>query len=154
MASVGTGSTPHVVGELFKSMAGVNLVHVPYRTSPFPDLLGGQGGTRHCFPKYAHGIGLFVTPASPRDNREATGKHHAEAIGKGQEALPGSPPGHSSPWVAFCGALEGPSWGALGLALCPPVDKSDRPTTWAGKSICQFKRQKGRPHRAALSLWA
>src|SRR5262249_19209634 len=42
MASVGTGSTPHVVGELFKSMAGVNLVHVPYRTSPFPDLLGGQ----------------------------------------------------------------------------------------------------------------
>jgi tripartite-type tricarboxylate transporter receptor subunit TctC len=42
MASVGTGSTPHVVGELFKSTAGVNLVHVPYRTSPFPDLLGGQ----------------------------------------------------------------------------------------------------------------
>jgi tripartite-type tricarboxylate transporter receptor subunit TctC len=42
MASAGTGSGPHVVGELFKMMAGVDLVHVPYRASYFPDLLGGQ----------------------------------------------------------------------------------------------------------------
>ena len=33
MASAGTGSGPHVVGELFKMMAGVDLVHVPYRGS-------------------------------------------------------------------------------------------------------------------------
>jgi tripartite-type tricarboxylate transporter receptor subunit TctC len=31
MASSGTGSFQHVTGELFKAMAGVNLVHVPYR---------------------------------------------------------------------------------------------------------------------------
>jgi tripartite-type tricarboxylate transporter receptor subunit TctC len=31
MASAGTGTTPHVAGELFKMMAGVDLVHVPYR---------------------------------------------------------------------------------------------------------------------------
>jgi tripartite-type tricarboxylate transporter receptor subunit TctC len=31
-----------VVGELFKTMAGVNMLPVPYRTSPFPDLLSGQ----------------------------------------------------------------------------------------------------------------
>ncbi len=31
MASAGTGSTPHVAGELFKMMTGLDLVHVPYR---------------------------------------------------------------------------------------------------------------------------
>jgi tripartite-type tricarboxylate transporter receptor subunit TctC len=44
MASAGTGTTPHMAGELFKSMAGVNLVHVPYRGEgpAITDLLGGQ----------------------------------------------------------------------------------------------------------------
>ncbi len=44
MASVGTGSTPHVTGELFKMMAGVNLVHVPYRSAgaALTDLISGQ----------------------------------------------------------------------------------------------------------------
>jgi tripartite-type tricarboxylate transporter receptor subunit TctC len=44
MASPGNGTTPHVAGELFKSMAGVNLVHVPYRGAApaLTDLLGGQ----------------------------------------------------------------------------------------------------------------
>ena len=42
MASAGTGTGPHAVGELFKMMAGVDLVHVPYRGSYWPDLLGGQ----------------------------------------------------------------------------------------------------------------
>ena len=41
-ASPGIGSTNHVAGELFKMMAGVEMVHVPYRTSPVPDLLAGQ----------------------------------------------------------------------------------------------------------------
>ena len=42
MASGGVGSTPHVAGELFKMVAGVNLVHVPYRINNLPDLLAGQ----------------------------------------------------------------------------------------------------------------
>jgi tripartite-type tricarboxylate transporter receptor subunit TctC len=42
MASAGSGSGPHVVGELFKMMTGVDLVHVPYRGSYWPDLLSGQ----------------------------------------------------------------------------------------------------------------
>jgi len=44
MASAGNGSTSHVAGELFKMMAGVNIVHVPYRGSApaLTDLLGGQ----------------------------------------------------------------------------------------------------------------
>jgi len=44
MGSSGNGSSPHVAGELFKMMAGVNLVHVPYRGAgpALIDLLGGQ----------------------------------------------------------------------------------------------------------------
>jgi len=44
MASAGTGSPPHVCGELFKMMAGVDLLHLPYRGGgpALTDLLGGQ----------------------------------------------------------------------------------------------------------------
>jgi tripartite-type tricarboxylate transporter receptor subunit TctC len=44
MASASSGSTSHVVGELFKMMAGVDMVHVPYRgsTPALTDLLAGQ----------------------------------------------------------------------------------------------------------------
>jgi tripartite-type tricarboxylate transporter receptor subunit TctC len=44
MASVGIGSGPHLYGELFKMMAGVDMVHVPYRSGgpALTDLLGGQ----------------------------------------------------------------------------------------------------------------
>src|SRR4051794_11361286 len=42
MASSGIGSASHVTGELFKMMAGVDMVHVPYRANYLPDLLSGQ----------------------------------------------------------------------------------------------------------------
>src|SRR5262249_37290073 len=44
MASGGTGSPLHVPGELFKMMAAVNMVHVPYRSEALalPDLIAGQ----------------------------------------------------------------------------------------------------------------
>ena len=44
MASAGVGSAGHLVGELFKMMAGVDFVHVPYRGAgpALADLLGGQ----------------------------------------------------------------------------------------------------------------
>jgi tripartite-type tricarboxylate transporter receptor subunit TctC len=43
-ASSGNGTTPHLSGELFKSMAGVNIVHVPYRgaSQSVTDLIGGH----------------------------------------------------------------------------------------------------------------
>src|SRR6266545_132536 len=44
LASFGAGSTSHVAGELFKMMAGVDMVHVPYRGGApmVADLIGGQ----------------------------------------------------------------------------------------------------------------
>src|SRR5215471_11016362 len=42
MASGGSGTSTHVFGELFKMMAGVDLVHIPYRGNYIPDLLAGQ----------------------------------------------------------------------------------------------------------------
>jgi tripartite-type tricarboxylate transporter receptor subunit TctC len=41
-ASGGNGSSSHIFGELLKTMAGINLTHVPYRSSFMPDLLSGQ----------------------------------------------------------------------------------------------------------------
>jgi tripartite-type tricarboxylate transporter receptor subunit TctC len=40
--SNGVGTTPHLVGELFSRAANVKLLHVPYKTTPLMDLLGGQ----------------------------------------------------------------------------------------------------------------
>jgi len=43
-ASSGAGTSIHVSGELFKSMTGIDMTHVPYkgRASAIPDLLGGR----------------------------------------------------------------------------------------------------------------
>src|SRR5215467_8124296 len=53
--SAGNGSTPHLAGEIFKAMAGMDLVHVPYRGSgqSIADLLAGQ-----------HQVGFDTAPAS------------------------------------------------------------------------------------------
>ena len=44
MASAGNGTASHVAGELFKMMAGIDMLHVPYRGGwpALTDLLGGQ----------------------------------------------------------------------------------------------------------------
>jgi tripartite-type tricarboxylate transporter receptor subunit TctC len=44
MASPGNGTTPHIAGELFKVMAGIDMIHVAYRggAPALTDLAGGQ----------------------------------------------------------------------------------------------------------------
>ena len=56
MSSGGNGTSSHVSGELFKMMAGVDIVHVPYRgaASALTDLLGGQ--VQVMFPALAGAI--------------------------------------------------------------------------------------------------
>lgn len=44
MASPGNGTMPHIAGELFKNMAGIDMIHIPYRggAPALTDLAGGQ----------------------------------------------------------------------------------------------------------------
>nr|WP_312012344.1 MULTISPECIES: tripartite tricarboxylate transporter substrate binding protein [unclassified Bradyrhizobium] len=44
MASAGVGSPQHLAGELFNALAGIKMLHVPYRGAPpaLTDLIGGQ----------------------------------------------------------------------------------------------------------------
>ena len=76
MASAGIGAPSHVSGELFKMMAGVNVVHVPYRGAgpALVDLLAGQ--VQVGFPSMPSSIGyvragklraLAVTSATRSD---------------------------------------------------------------------------------------
>jgi tripartite-type tricarboxylate transporter receptor subunit TctC len=70
-ASVGIGTVPHLAGELFKMMAGVNLAHVPYRGggNALTDLLGGQvqlmfSGAAHEYIRDGRLRALAVTAAT------------------------------------------------------------------------------------------
>ncbi len=67
--SAGNGSMPHLAGEIFKSLAGVELVHVPYKGSgqSMQDLLGGQ-----------HVVAFDTMPASAPHVR--SGKLRALAV--------------------------------------------------------------------------
>jgi tripartite-type tricarboxylate transporter receptor subunit TctC len=78
VASPGNGNVSHIAGELFKMMAGVDMVHVPYRGSgpALNDLLGGQ--VQIYFPTTVSSIGYI------RDGRlralAVTGATRAEAL--------------------------------------------------------------------------
>ena len=41
-ASPGVGTPQHIAGELLKSLAGIDIVHVPYRGAVFTDVIGGR----------------------------------------------------------------------------------------------------------------
>src|SRR3954471_19357630 len=41
-ASYGAGHISHIIGEMFKQAAGIDLLHVPYKSSPLPDVMSGQ----------------------------------------------------------------------------------------------------------------
>jgi tripartite-type tricarboxylate transporter receptor subunit TctC len=82
MASGGVGSPLHVAGELFKMMAGVDMIHVPYRSEALalPDLIGGQVQ-----------VMFGVMPASLGYIRAGKLRALAVTTAKRQEALPDVP---------------------------------------------------------------
>jgi tripartite-type tricarboxylate transporter receptor subunit TctC len=61
MASAGNGSQPHAAGESFKMMAGIDMVHVPYRGGgpALTDLIAGQ--VQVMFPTTASSIEYIRT---------------------------------------------------------------------------------------------
>jgi tripartite-type tricarboxylate transporter receptor subunit TctC len=112
MASAGNGSSPHMAGELFKTMAGVNLVHVPYRGQgpALTDLLGGQVQV------------LFATTPGTTEYIR-TGKLRALAVTSAAraEVLP------ELPTVGdFVRGYEASQWYGIGAPLNTPAEIVDR----------------------------
>jgi tripartite-type tricarboxylate transporter receptor subunit TctC len=107
MASAGVGGPQHVAGELFKFMAGVDLVHVPYHgsTPAITDLLAGQVQ-----------VMFDVTPTALPQVR--SGKLRALAVTTPErvDMLPGVPamaeflPGYEAfGWIGFGAPRETPA---------------------------------------------
>ena len=110
MASAGNGSLSHMCGELFKGMAEVNMVHVPYRGSFLPDLLGGQ-------------VQVVFSPISQSIGYIRTGKLRALAITTAtrQAALPDIPP-----MGEFLPGYEASGWYGIGAPKNIPIAFTDR----------------------------
>jgi len=101
MASAGNGAASHAAGELFNMMAGVNMIHVPYRggAPALTDLLGGQ-------------VQVFFAPLAASIEYIRTGQLRALAVTSAMrsDALPDLPtvgefvPGYEASSVYGLGA--------------------------------------------------
>ena len=125
MASAGTGSAAHHAGELFMSMTGISMVHVPYRGQALAigDLLSGQVQV------------LFATsPASMEFVK--TGKLRALAVTTAvrAEALP------ELPTVAdFVPGYEASAWYGIGAPQRTPAEIVDRLNKEANAGLADAK---------------
>ena len=93
IASAGTGSVGHLAGELFKMMAGIDMVHVPYRGAgpAMVDLMGGQ-------------VQVMFNTMSASLEHVRGGK--LRALGGRDEKPPGGTAGASRRWRSSCTRLR------------------------------------------------
>jgi tripartite-type tricarboxylate transporter receptor subunit TctC len=110
MSSPGIGSANHVLGELFQMMTGTKLVHVPYKTSQFPDLISGQ-------------VQVTFNPLPSSLSFIQSGKLRALAVtsAKRQSVLPDVPAVGE-----FVPGYEGSAWFGVGAPKKTPKDIVDR----------------------------
>jgi tripartite-type tricarboxylate transporter receptor subunit TctC len=112
MASAGNGSPPHVSGELLNMMAGVDMVHVPYRGGgpALNDLLGGQ--VQVYFPTTVGSIGYI-----------RAGRLRALAVTTAtrSDALPDIPTVGE-----FLPGYEASAWYGIGAPRNTPVEAIDK----------------------------
>jgi tripartite-type tricarboxylate transporter receptor subunit TctC len=125
MASSGNGSVLHVAGALFEMMAGVDLTHVPYRNSLFPDLLSGQ-------------VQVTFSPVPAVIGYVQAGKLRALAVStaKRLDVLP------DVPTVAeFVPGYQATGWLGLGAPKGTPADIIDKlnATVADGLADAKFK---------------
>jgi tripartite-type tricarboxylate transporter receptor subunit TctC len=115
MASPGIGSTPHVTGELFKMMTGVNMVHVPYRSvaAVMTDMLSGQVQ-----------VSFATTASSIEYIRAGTLRPLAVTTVMRSEVLP------DLPTVAeFVAGYEASAWFGVGTPRNTPAEIVDKLNT-------------------------
>jgi tripartite-type tricarboxylate transporter receptor subunit TctC len=112
MASVGIGSAPHLYGELFKIMAGVDMVHVPYRSGgpALTDLLGGQVQ-----------VYFASTVASIEYIRAGRLRALAVTTAMRSDALPGIPT-----MGEFVPGYEASTWYGVGAPKATPAEIVDK----------------------------
>jgi tripartite-type tricarboxylate transporter receptor subunit TctC len=113
MASGGIGAPTHVAGELFKMMAGIDMVHVPYgaaATSVFADLLSGQ-------------VQVYFSPMPPAIEHIRAGKLRALAVTTAMrsQALPDVPAAGE-----FVPGYEASGWYGVGAPRDTPAEIVDR----------------------------
>ena len=125
MASAGNGTPQHVSGELFKMMAGVKLLHVPYRsTGPaLVDLLGGQVQV------------MFDTvPASIEFIRAGKLRPLAVTTATRLEVLPGVPAVGE-----FVPGYEASAWQGIGAPKSTPAEIIERLNTHINAGLADPK---------------
>ena len=112
MASVGIGSGTHLYGELFKMMAGVDMVHVPYRSAGpvLTDLLGGQVQ-----------VYFASTVASIEYIRAGRLRALAVTTAMRSDALPGIPT-----MGEFVPGYEASTWYGVGAPKATPAEIVDK----------------------------
>jgi tripartite-type tricarboxylate transporter receptor subunit TctC len=112
MASAGNGTSAHLTGELFKMMAGVNMVHVPYRGGgpAITDLLGGQ-------------VQVLFSVASETIEHIRAGRLHALAVTTATrlDVLPGIPTVGE-----FLPGYEASGWQGVGVPKNTPTEIVDK----------------------------
>jgi tripartite-type tricarboxylate transporter receptor subunit TctC len=112
MASAGNGTGTHVAGELFKMMAGVNMVHVPYRGAApaMTDLIAGQVQV------------MFIVPVTAIEHIKA-GKLRALAVTTAtrSEALPDIPTVGD-----FVPGYQASAWFGIGVPNNTPAEIVDK----------------------------
>ena len=112
MASAGSGSAPHLAGELFKMMAGIDMIHVPYRGAglALTDLIGGQ-------------VQVLVLSMLASIEHVRSGKLRALAVTS--TARSGVLP--DVPTVAeFLAGYEATTWWGIGVPRHTPAEIVDR----------------------------
>jgi len=125
MASSGNGSSPHVAGELFKMMTGIDMVHVPYRgTAPaLTDLIAGQ-------------VQVYFATTPGTTEYIMAGRLRALAVTTAirSEALPDIPAVGD-----FVPGYESSAWYGVGVPKRTPAEIIDRLNTEINAALADSK---------------